>query len=680
MTWRAMTVGLLAAIAIAALSYYNDWVLELRWLVANHLPVVVFAPLILLVAAGGLLGRWRAALALTRGEWATIIALALVGCGLGGAGLFRNFPIVLSAPLQLAPHEIAWQRTGALEATPAPLLPAVRPGDDAYTRTIGRLPAGLAKGRRNPAPVTALPWRPWRRTLLWWAGLIVLLTGAMLAMAAVVHRQWAHHELLPYPIAEFAGAILAAQPGRAPPVFRRPGFLWAGGAVVALHLLNGYHAWQPTALHVPMWLDLSMLREKLPWLTEAVGGWDLMYPELYISAAAFVFFMRSDASFSMGVSTIAMACVSGALIERGVDFAGNQAAGGLLPWLSFGSYLGATLVIVYTGRRFYARVLRGAAGLLAPGRETPAYAVWAARVLLVCLAGATAMLIGVGVPWPVAVAAVVVSMMLVLVVGRISAETGLFHIGLIWSPLAVVLGLFGPVAAGPAALAAVGLLGGALLMDPREALLPFALNGLRLGERSDLRPGRLSAAMGATLVIALLIALPVVMWTQYNFGLGEDHRSRQEIPHIVYDTIAGKIDTMNVQGELAPARRMTGWQRLGAMRPEPGFLGAVGIGAGAVLLCGAARLRWPKWPIHPVLFLVWGTWAMQKLAPSILLGWLIRTIVVRIGGSQKLIAARPIVIGCIAGDLVGTLVWMIVGLAYALLTGNPPPTYNPYTG
>ncbi|MFP3786649.1 DUF6784 domain-containing protein, partial [Burkholderia sp. SIMBA_024] len=88
---------------------------------------------------------------------------------------------------------------------------------------------------------------------------------------------------------------------------------------------------------------------------------------------------------------------------------------------------------------------------------------------------------------------------------------------------------------------------------------------------------------------------------------------------------------------------------------------------------GLARLRLPWWPIHPVLFLVWGSYPAAMFAVSILLGWVLKLAVVRVGGARALKAVTPIMVGVIVGELLATLLWLSMGAASFYVTGETPP-------
>ena len=97
------------------------------------------------------------------------------------------------------------------------------------------------------------------------------------------------------------------------------------------------------------------------------------------------------------------------------------------------------------------------------------------------------------------------------------------------------------------------------------------------------------------------------------------------------------------------------------MRSSPKFLWAAGMGLAVMFACTAARLRWPWWPIHPVMFMVWGTIISRWFAASFLAGWLLKVGITRFRGSASYHTARPFFIGMIAGEMVAGIIWMIVG-------------------
>jgi len=89
-----------------------------------------------------------------------------------------------------------------------------------------------------------------------------------------------------------------------------------------------------------------------------------------------------------------------------------------------------------------------------------------------------------------------------------------------------------------------------------------------------------------------------------------------------------------------------------------------------VLLLGSLRLRYPWWPLHPVVLLGYGAWTMGKFGASFLLGWAIKTAIMRLGGPKAYQQGRHFMMGVIAGDLFGGLIYILTNYIYYLVTGT----------
>jgi hypothetical protein len=84
-------------------------------------------------------------------------------------------------------------------------------------------------------------------------------------------------------------------------------------------------------------------------------------------------------------------------------------------------------------------------------------------------------------------------------------------------------------------------------------------------------------------------------------------------------------------------------------------------------------LRFPNWPLHPALFLIWATYPAMHMAVSFMLGWFIKAGVTKYGGAGAYRKLQPLMFGVIAGDMLGGALAVIVGIVYFLINGEPPP-------
>jgi hypothetical protein len=106
------------------------------------------------------------------------------------------------------------------------------------------------------------------------------------------------------------------------------------------------------------------------------------------------------------------------------------------------------------------------------------------------------------------------------------------------------------------------------------------------------------------------------------------------------------------------------------MSPEPKGILFFFIGIIVVVLFSLARIRWRWWPIHPILVLVLFIQPTVALWHSFMIGWFIRKMVVKYGGQKAYRSVMPIMMGMIAGNLVGLLVPNIIGTIYYFVTGG----------
>jgi hypothetical protein len=94
------------------------------------------------------------------------------------------------------------------------------------------------------------------------------------------------------------------------------------------------------------------------------------------------------------------------------------------------------------------------------------------------------------------------------------------------------------------------------------------------------------------------------------------------------------------------------------------------------LLVSLCRLRFPWWPLHPIVFVFFGSHQAQRLAFSFLIGYLIKISVTKYGGERMHRSCRPVMVGIIAGEVLAGVIPMVVGVIYYLVTGKPPVAYS----
>lgn len=662
MTRRALILGLAGALLIGAGGQYvNKYVPGVMGLVRGHLPVSIFGMLILgTMVLNPLLAKVRPSWRLRGGEAAVVFAMVLCACAITDAGLMRHFPRSLAFPVQQNRTHPGWQHADILRQTPPALLAG---GGEYSDEVIGAYFTG--KGQKSPA-LRDIPWRAWWRPLLVWGTLVALLFVAVVALAVVVHPQWADKERIRYPLAEIGSAVLQQdETGR--PTLLRNRFFWVGlAALLALRALNGLNLWFPGSINVPLNFDLTAIKAQFPSLMQVPGAEHLANVTLYPVCIGLTYLLASDIGFSLGIANLASVCVLYLLLTFGVSTAGGPMTGGVIEWLNFGSFLGVFALVVYTGRHYYWMTARAALSL-GPAPGTAREGVWAFRVALICVAGGVALLAAQGLPWPIGLLALLSTLMMFLVLARLNAETGTFFFAPAWQIPAALTGLCGLVALGPKVLIILGLLMYMTTADPFECLMPFAGNGLNVAARSGARVERMGLAIVVALLVTLAVAIPTALWADYSRGV--ETRRGSDTTNI-YDAAVDVSVRLGLAGQLEAVQRYSTMDRLRALRPERGFLPAAGIGLALVVGCGFLRLRFSRWPLHPVfIVLIGSTGLIGKFCASFLTGWAIKVAITKLGGGGKYREIKPLMLGVIIGDLLGSFLIMLVNWGYYLATG-----------
>ena len=539
----------------------------------------------------------------------------------------------------------------------------------------------LAGGRSADEAGKLLPLAVWWPTLRLYGGLALVLGLASLCLTMIVHPQWSRRELLSYPIVTFVREASERREGAwLPEVTRNRLFWYAFAAVVAIHLLNGSHAWFPTIPPLPLTLDFDPLRQLFPLLATTPGSHGAFKPNLYLSVIAFAFFLPTAVSLSLGLANYAFMALAALMSARGVPLESSYIAGQKSNMLRFGAYLGFAGMFAYTGRRYYANVLAAAAGFKRLA-ETPAYAVWAARLLPLLIAAGVGLLMLGGMSGWLGVTFILLVLLMLLVMSRIVAETGAFFLQPWFLPAGVLTALLGFESLGPTGYLILAMMSIVLIGDPRTAVMPFLINALQLGDRgAGVGPGRLSPWLAGMLALSLVVAGGVTMSIQYDRGFANDPWARSGLPKQPFEEMEKQVSAAGIDATLSEAVWQTGLERVTGIEPDPTAIRWLGLGLILVVAVAAARLRLPWWPLHPVLFLVWGTYPLVMFSFSFLLGWGIKAVTVRVGGAKGYATLKPMMVGIIAAEIAAALFWMAVSAAYYLSTGEPPQSYSIFPG
>ena len=672
-TTLAILVGLLLGLIIAGGGYFNDFYMKQSLVASDLVPISVYGLLLIgLLAVNPLLNALKG-LRFQARHWCIVVSLMLVSSVIPGPALMWHFTNAVGLPEHYNQQVHSWRADRLLSYVPDRLLVDSGQTPEQQKEIVGGLVSGMKRGDKLVG-FFDIPWGAWTETMWFWMPLVAMVFIGGICLAIVYHRQWAHRERLLYPVAEFTAELVdGAGKGPWPRIFHNRMF-WTGFVIAAVVLIvQGIHHWEPGFVTIPLQIDLTPLVQKWPALGHVPGYHLVLKPTFFFAVVGFAYFVSTDVSFSMGISMIAYSVVYLFLRPTDLQIGGNRSGTGLLNAWLFGAYLGLALMIFYIGRRFYMNVAKRALGYTA-GAKVDSSAVWAFRGALLTAAAAVVLLVAMAkLHWLLAIFFVVLIGVMFTVLTRINAESGVFFVQPSWSVLGVAIALFGAGAMGPNMLIVMGLVALVVSQDPRVCMLPMAANALRFSEKQGVRPGRLGSWMILAVVLAMIFGVTATMYLQYNYGLGKGHAydHANSVAQGPFKVLQQHLGEMNAKpGEFHPFElNPADWSI------NPQFLWTAAIAIGVVLLVSSCRLRFPWWPLHPVIFLVWGTWPMMMLSASFLMGCLLKTIISRLGGGKAYQKYKPLFIGLIAGEFMAGIFWNLFGLFHHLATGEVPASH-----
>ncbi|MCY2927064.1 MAG: hypothetical protein NT031_16850 [Planctomycetota bacterium] len=673
MTFRAVLLGLLLAAAIAAVSYFNDAVISQSSMVSSYMPTALLGLLLALVlAVNPVLSRVRRGLAFSGRELAAILMILLVAGSISSDGLMRYFTNLCMMPHAIEANRVTWQKAGVVKMIPPQMLADPKAGDGrALTSFLGGRAAGSDK-----TGLGIVPWEAWSRTLWFWMPVVVSLSIALIGLSLVLHQQWSVHERLRYPLATMAASFLPEEGQTHGPIFRRRAF-WAGAsAVLGVYMVNYIHTWWPDGtLAIPLGVDLSPVNDLWPLWKAGDAGDAILRPHVYFTAVGFAFFLASDLSLSLALAPILFTIAVGAFVTAGVTIEGPHMTATPGEFMYAGAWAGMGLMLLYTGRRDFGQTLRAA---LIPGpTKVQRSSIWGLRTFLIGAGVFAALLTRTGLDVYLAILFTLASTMMFVVISRIVAETGAFSLHPWHFPAVTIFGFLGIDAIGPTNYLIMLMVTSVILMDPKVSLMPLVVQGLKVAQLKGLQPGRTAAIGAPALLIALAVAVPATLYWQYDKGVNssQDAHNRDWVPQFAISAFLNMKDKYEIahDGRLLDAN--DGALRFSRILPDKKLMLAFGATMGLVLLFATARLRFPWWPLHPILFVMLGTWETKIMAFSFLLGWLAKTAATHLGGHAFYEKVKPLMIGLIAGEILAATIPMVVGAIYYLVKGLIPPGF-----
>jgi len=593
----------------------------------------IFLFFVLIFAFNGVLRLLSPRVGLASGELITVYVMLVLAAAVPSWGFTMNMMGLIGGFRYYASPENRWSQL---------ILPHIKSWvapehEDALRYFFEGLPPG-----------ESLPWRAWVIPLTMWGLFILSVYLVMICIVAILRRQWVEHERLTFPLAQLPLEMATTATPTSPwPSLFRSKLMWFGFAVPALILsYNGAAKYAPgmppIQLHTYLLLVPGVLAAVFSIRFEVIGLSYLVNTDVLLSLWVFTwFFMLQQAIFA----TIGFS-IGGRGLYMYPSFPPEA-------YESFGAMTVYVVLGLWVARRHlrnvFAKALRGAPEV-DDTRELLSYRS-ALLGLVLGLAYVLGWMVRSGIAFPHALLFIVAALIVFLGLTKIICEAGLAYARTPVTPSGFAHTVFGPAGLGPASVVNLGL-AMSWSGDTRTIVMTSAATGAKLGGSAGVQPRRLFGAMLVALVVALVSSMVVVLLIGYAHG------------------------GMNLGGwQFVGMTPMTGRWMQQHMRIEEnmpagmsyGKMAFMGIGAAMMLVLMLCRYRFPRWPLHPAGLAVGLTHPTYHVWFGFFLAWLVKVIVLKLGGISLYRRTRAFFLGMVLGAFTTAGIWLIIDL----LTGHP---------
>ena len=644
---RSVVFGLACALLICGITPYNDYLVAATYLSGNFFPIgAVAAILLLTLLVNPLLIKLGKREQIFRpGEIITVWALVITAAGIPSSGLMRYLIPHIVAPHYYATEQNHWDGL-FLSHLPSYLFVT----DPFAVKTFFE---GLHRGQ-------AIPWGAWTLPLGCWALFAGCLFLTFFCLSGLLRKPWVENERLAFPLVKLPVLLAESpEPGRLFNTLLRSPLLWVSfGAVTILHTIKGVHQLYPTVPDIPLvWHSTDMLHGR-PW--DGVG--DIAF-FVFPLVVGFSYLMSSEVCLSLWLFYLLFKVQMLLGVLYNWNMSGTGVGFSMGPAYTVYPEVGGAAMLsawtLWTMRGHLSDVWRKAAGN-APDVDDSREAVPYRFALFGLFGGILGLFL-----WMTLLAKIqplmagdilLGALVVFLMLSWLVAQAGLLFVTQTFATSQVLTILGGSVPFDARSLVMGSLTEHVGWQDSREFMMPPLLNSLKGAAETGLSARSLTRALALCVACVVPLSCAVSVWLPYTHGGASALNNPWmyvSAPQLSFQWSASQIAAPHA--------------------PDTGGLLQMAAGAAFVLLLFLCRAYLPAFGLHPAGFLVAASYAMYCLWFSLLLGWGLKTLIVRYGGMRGYSQAMPLFLGLVLGDCVNALAWVAVGLltgkGYQLMPG-----------
>ncbi len=627
---RAFIVSIVLLV-ISLLWMRQAGIIALGVQVGESVPVIpAIAAILLLSVIGPLLSRLPRLFHFPRHQSLLVYAFLCIAVSMSSVGVVRQMLPQLTVPFYFASPE------------------------NNYAQLQDEIPSWLAP--KDPAAIRgmyeatedgAIPWAPWILPLVTWTLFTLANFVAMYALMLMFRRQWIEKEHLTFPIVRLVMDMSDYGVGGTIGRFLRNPLMWTAFALAAVYnLMNMLQAWNPAVPALGKYYDLGAVLTERPWSAlrpmgiawrpENFGIGYLVSTEVLLSVWVFYLLQRFSNFFA----------VVGGYEIPGMPFEREQA---------FGGYLALGIFLFWMGREHLALMFRKAFTgdpSIDDSQEPFSYktTVWAAIIgfaVMIAIAVQAGMWL-----WMAAIYFAII-LLFAVTYARVRAEAGspmvwLFPIMEQWDMMIYSVGS-APYQRGTGFNnLTVFTLFYWLARGYFPTMAGYQVEGFKIADEGRIRHRTMILWMIAALVIGLVGAYYLHIQAYYSYG-------------------ANILEGGTTQGGSRVIAAARAWESLSSWvnahaAPDVRRATAGGVGFVVTALLVFLRTMFLRFPLHPLGYVMVTSYGSPIWGPFFLV-WIIKSVVLRVGGMGLYRQLIPFFLGLVIGHyFTAGVVWGSISL------------------
>lgn len=502
-----------------------------------------------------------------------------------------------------------------------------------------------------------IPWHAWAVMLIAWNVFMLLCYAVLFFLALLLRKQWTEYEALAFPLVEVPLQMVNegsdTEKALVPPLWRQ-NMMWIGfGVAFAAHFLNGMYSHNTDwpAFPVNVFGGVRIAFPDRPW-----NAMPRLTAEVFLGGIGLGYMLTREVAFSFWFFYIVMSLEfviaemlgfpAASLPKSGImsrpDFINYQGVGG---WVMM------AVLLVWMAREHLWLQIRQAfsSNKTLPGEPfSPRVAVFG---FLLSFIGLLAWSSFAGINLAIAAIFFGIFVLTSLVLTRLVVEGGFMFPQAPYYPLEwMTNGMLGASTIGAANLTKLSFIQPMLLVDMRTCLLPAFLHTMKFAEAL-----KLDRRQQRRLLVCILVAIPLTLAVTAYVSLLALY-TKGGLGVYSWFSSGASVSTFNASATAIKSNAPV----------NPTDLLWMAVGASVVWLLIFCRGRFTWFMFHPLGYISAPAYPITRLWFSFFLAWLIKSLVMKYGGSSTYTRLRPFMLGLILGNAASMMLWS--GIAYR--TGN----------